>query len=140
MRVLSGRLKAVFVATLATVILLGGIVPAATTRAGDPPEPGPVHVGPRQDRVRRRLLRPQRLSGAYGKYQIMPSSWRAWAGRYLGDPNAKPTPANQDKVAAAKLRSLHAGLGTWRRTAYWWLTARAGRAAGRHTRRDTSAA
>ena len=45
----------------------------------------------------------------------MPASWRAWAGRYLGDPNAKPTPANQEIVAAAKLRALHAGLGTWRR-------------------------
>ena len=40
-----------------------------------------------------------RLSGAYGKYQIMPSSWRAWADRYLGDPNAIPTPANQELVA-----------------------------------------
>ena len=52
----------------------------------------------------------------------MPASWRGWARRYLGDPNAKPTPANQEIVAAAKLRALHAGLGTWRRTAYWWLT------------------
>ena len=43
-------------------------------------------------------------SGAYGKYQIMPASWRAWAGRYLGEPNAKPSPANQEIVATARSR------------------------------------
>ena len=118
---LSGRLKAVLVATLATIVLVGAIVPAATF-ASDPPglarfmwALGKVESGgdyyARND-----------SSGAYGKYQIMPSSWRAWADRYLGDANAKPTPANQDIVAAAKLRALHSGLGTWRRTAYWWLT------------------
>ena len=30
-----------------------------------------------------------RHSGAYGKYQIMPSNWPAWAGRYLGNANAQ---------------------------------------------------
>ena len=121
MRVLSGRLKAVLLATLATIVLVGAIVPAATF-ASDPPglarfmwALGKVESGgdyyARND-----------SSGAYGKYQIMPASWRAWASRYLGDPNAKPTPANQEIVAAARLRALHAGLGTWRRAAYWWLT------------------
>ena len=62
------------------------------------------------------------LSGAYGKYQIMPSSWRAWADRYLGDPNARQTPANQEIVATAKVRALYSGLQSWRRVAYWWLT------------------
>lgn len=121
MRVLSGRLKAVLVATLATIVLVGAIVPA-TTLASDPPglarfmwALGKVESG--GDYYAR-----NGSSGAYGKYQIMPASWRAWAGRYLGDSNAKPTPANQEIVAAAKLRALHAGLGTWRRTAYWWLT------------------
>jgi hypothetical protein len=119
--VLPGRLKAVLVAIFATIVLAGAIVPAATF-ASDPPglarfmwALGKVESGgdyyARND-----------SSGAYGKYQIMPSSWRAWADRYLGDANAKPSPANQDVVAAAKLRALHAGLGTWRRTAYWWLT------------------
>jgi hypothetical protein len=61
-------------------------------------------------------------SGAYGKYQIMPSSWRAWADRYLGDPNAKQTPTNQEIVATAKVRALYKGLLSWRRVAYWWLT------------------
>ena len=61
-------------------------------------------------------------SGAYGKYQIMPSSWQGWAAIYLGDAGAKQTPANQETVAAAKLRALYRWLGNWRRVAYWWLT------------------
>ena len=61
-------------------------------------------------------------SGAYGKYQIMPSNWPSWALRYLGDASAKPTPANQEIVAAGKFRSLYASLDSWRRVAYWWLT------------------
>ncbi len=62
------------------------------------------------------------VSGAYGKYQIMPSNWPAWARQYLGNANAKPTPANQEKVAAGKMTSLYNWLGSWRRVAYWWLT------------------
>ena len=42
-------------------------------------------------------------SGAYGKYQIMPSNWPAWARRYLGNPSARQTPANQEIVAAGKM-------------------------------------
>ena len=61
-------------------------------------------------------------SGAYGKYQIMPSNWPSWALRYLGSASAKPTPANQEIVAAGKFRSLYRGLDSWRRVAYWWLT------------------
>jgi hypothetical protein len=61
-------------------------------------------------------------SGAYGKYQIMPSNWPSWALRYLGSASAKPTRANQEIVAAGKFRSLYASLDSWRRVAYWWLT------------------
>lgn len=121
MRVLSGRLKAVLVASLATIILIGVIAPA-TTLASDPPGLarfmaviGRVESG--GDYYARNAT-----SGAYGKYQIMPSSWRAWADRYLGDPNAKPTPANQELVAAAKFRALYNWLGSWRPVAHWWLT------------------
>ena len=52
----------------------------------------------------------------------MPSNWPSWAQRYLGNANAKQTPANQEKVAAGKFRSLYRGLDSWRRVAYWWLT------------------
>ncbi len=67
-----------------------------------------------------------RSSGAFGKYQIMPFNWPAWAQRYLGKRSAKPTPANQDRVAAGKLSELYRGLGSWDRTAYWWLTGKRG--------------
>ena len=52
----------------------------------------------------------------------MPASWRAWAGRYLGNSYAKQTPTNQEIVATAKVRALYRGLNSWRRVAYWWLT------------------
>lgn len=61
-------------------------------------------------------------SGAYGKYQIMPSNWPSWARKYLGRSNALQTPANQERVAAGKFRDLYQWLGSWRRVAYWWLT------------------
>ena len=121
MRVLSGRLKAVLVASLATVILIGVMGPASTL-ASDPPGLARFmaavgHVESGGDYYARNAY-----SGAYGKYQIMPASWRAWAYRYLGEAYAKPTPANQDFVAAAKFRALYNSLGAWRRVAYWWLT------------------
>ena len=62
-------------------------------------------------------------TGAYGKYQIIPSSWRGWARLYLHNANARKTPANQEKVAAAKFRAAYRWLGgSWRRVAYNWLT------------------
>jgi len=61
-------------------------------------------------------------SGAFGKYQIMPFNWPAWAGKYLGDRRADQTPYNQEKVAFGKLADLHDWLGSWKRVAYWWLT------------------
>jgi hypothetical protein len=111
----------VAVATLATALLIGVVGPAPT-HAADPPglerfmtavarvESGGNHRARNQ------------TSGAYGRYQILPANWRAWAGRYLGDANARPTPANQEKVARAKMRSLYNWLGSWRRVSYWWLT------------------
>ena len=61
-------------------------------------------------------------SGAYGKYQIMPSNWPSWAKQYLGNASARPTARNQEKVAAGKFTSLYRSLGSWKRVAYWWLT------------------
>lgn len=62
------------------------------------------------------------VSGAYGKYQIMPANWPSWARTYLGNAKAPQTPSNQEKVAAGKFTSLYKSLGSWRRVAYWWLT------------------
>lgn len=120
MRVPSGRLKAVLVATFATTILVGVVTPGHT-RASDPPGlarfmAAVAHVESHGDYSARNA------SGAYGKYQIMPASWRGWAARYLGSANAKPTPANQEIVAASKFRALYASLHSWRRVAYFWLT------------------
>jgi hypothetical protein len=61
-------------------------------------------------------------SGAFGKYQIMPFNWPAWARTYLGDARAEPTPWNQEQVAFGKISDLYRWLGSWKRVAYWWLT------------------
>ena len=61
-------------------------------------------------------------SGAYGKYQILPSNWPSWARQYAGSASARPTPRNQERVASGKMASLYRWLGSWRRVAYWWLT------------------
>jgi transglycosylase-like protein len=121
LRVLSGRLKAVFVALLAATLLIGILGPTATF-ASDPPGLARFMYALGQTESGGRYTARNPVSGAYGKYQIMPSSWRAWAGRYLGNPNARQTPANQEIVATAKVRALYRGLQSWRRVAYWWLT------------------
>lgn len=121
MRVLSGRLKAVLVASLATIILIGIMAPSVTL-ASDPPGLARFMYALGQVESGGNYYARNATSGAYGKYQIMPLSWRAWADRYLGDPNARPTPANQEIVATAKVRALYRGLLSWRRVAYWWLT------------------
>lgn len=61
-------------------------------------------------------------SGAYGRYQVMPVNWPAWAETYIGDRWADQTPHNQALVVRGKISGLHAWLGSWRRVAYWWLT------------------
>jgi hypothetical protein len=119
--VLSGRLKAVLVATLATIVLVGILAPAATL-AADPPGLSRFMYAMGQVESGGNYTARNPYSGAYGKYQIMPSNWPSWAARYLGNANARQTPANQEKVAAGKFRTLYRGLDSWRRVAYWWLT------------------
>lgn len=43
-------------------------------------------------------------SGEGGAYQFMPETWKAWAGKYLGDPNAKMDRINQNKVAYYRIK------------------------------------
>lgn len=64
-------------------------------------------------------------SGAYGKYQILPSSWRAWTRHYLHDATAWPTPHNQEAIARARVTDLYRSFGRWNAVAHWWLTGRA---------------
>jgi hypothetical protein len=121
LRVLSGRRSAVLVAALATILVLtasGSAVFAAKSPAGLSrfmSAVGRIESGGR-------YTARNSSSGAYGKYQIMPSNWPAWARQYLGNANARQTPANQEKVAAGKMSSLYRWLGSWKRVAYWWLT------------------
>ena len=121
MRVLHGRLKAVFAATLATIILVGILAPASTL-ASDPPGLSRFMYAMGQVESGGNYTARNPTTGAYGKYQIMPSSWRAWASQYLGSAYAPQTAANQELVATAKFKSLFRWLGLWRRVAYWWLT------------------
>ena len=117
----SGRHGAVVVATLAAILILALVGPAAS--AAKTPA-GLSHfmyaVGEVESGGSYTARNP--VSGAYGKYQIMPSNWPSWAEAYLGDRNAPQTPANQETVAAGKMTSLYWSLGSWRRVAYWWLT------------------
>ena len=128
-RLVSSLLVAVAIALVAVVA-----VPAQAASPARHPAPSPtprglpefmgglaqIESGGRYD-VR------NRSSGAYGKYQIMPSNWPAWAKRYLGNAKAPQTPANQERVAAGKLADLFRWLGgSWDRTAYWWLTGKRG--------------
>lgn len=121
MRVPVGRRSAVVVAILSTALVL--TTAGSAVLAKDPP-PGLSRfmyaVGEVESGGNYRARNP--YSGAYGKYQIMPANWPAWAQRYLGDRHAKQTPSNQEKVAAGKFTSLYRSLGGWKRVAYWWLT------------------
>lgn len=38
-------------------------------------------------------------SGEFGRYQFMPETYKNYAQKYLGDPNAQPTVENQNKIA-----------------------------------------
>jgi len=61
-------------------------------------------------------------TGAYGKYQVMPGNWRAWARRYMGNKWAVPSARNQEFVARMRIADLYAKHGSWRYVASWWLT------------------
>ena len=121
MRVRIGRLAAVPVALLVTSLLIGAIG-VGPTIAGGPPGLGRFMYAVGQVESHGNYEARNPVSGAYGKYQFIPASWRAWAKKYLGDANAKPTPHNQEIVAAAKMTALYKWLEQWRRVAYWWLT------------------
>jgi hypothetical protein len=121
LRVALPRARAAAVSLFATILLLGLVPPSPAV--GNEPEGidrfmqavGQVESGGRYSAR-------NRWSGAYGKYQIMPASWRGWARIYLGNANAPRTPKNQEIVARAKMTALHRWLGDWGRVAHWWLT------------------
>jgi hypothetical protein len=116
----AGRRRAALVTIIATALIVA-VLPAAV--AAREPEGlnrfanaiGEVESGGRYDAR-------NATSGAYGKYQILPSNWPAWAKLYLGDARAKPTPRNQERVARAKFIALYNWLDSWPAVAHWWLT------------------
>ena len=121
MRVLSGRRSAVLIAALATILVLTASGSAAFA-AKSPPGLARFKSAIARVESGGSYTAKNPTSGAYGKYQIMPSNWPGWARQYLGNANAKQTPANQEKVASGKMTSLYRWLGSWKRVAYWWLT------------------
>jgi hypothetical protein len=64
-------------------------------------------------------------SGSYGKYQVMPRIWPAWAQRYLGNRWALPTPRNQEYVVRQRILDLYRLHHSWSLVAHWWLTGNA---------------
>jgi hypothetical protein len=116
-----GRRRAASAALFVAAIILT-ILPAAATSATAPPgidrflyALGQVESGGNYYAV-------NLTSGAYGKYQIMPSNWPGWAKLYIGSSTAPQTPANQEKVARGKVTDLYRWLDTWPNVAHWWLT------------------
>ena len=117
------RPRAVTLSLLVCVLLAGLLLPGAAAAAEPPGIDRFMHAVGRVESGGRYTAR-NAISGAYGKYQIIPSSWRAWARQYLGSAYAPPTPRNQERVARAKMKALYRWLDSWRAVAHWWLTGR----------------
>ena len=124
MRVAARPPRAVLVAACRAAILV--LVAAGPCRTSARPPAGPrARSCTRSARSNRAALhRPERASsGAYGKYQIMPSNWPAWAKhvpRQRDGPEADPGQPGergprQGHGAVPLARHLAA-------VAYWWLT------------------
>lgn len=59
-------------------------------------------------------------TGAYGRFQIMPSNWAPWAKEAGLSPGAARTPANQERVARFKLQQYYRTFGSWDAVAVAW--------------------
>ena len=117
----AGRRRAVPAALLAAALLVS-IVPAVGNTATAPPglDRFLYALGQVESGGNYTALNP--TSGAYGKYQIMPANWAAWAKLYLGSSTAPQTPKNQEIVARRKVTALYWWLDAWPTVAHWWLT------------------
>ena len=58
-------------------------------------------------------------TGAYGKYQIMPSNWKAWT-KEFGMEGAEANPENQEKIARFKLRQYYDKYGARGASIAWY--------------------
>jgi Transglycosylase-like domain len=117
----AGRRRAVPAAILAAALFLT-VVPTVGLSATAPPNIDRFMYALGQVESGGSYTARNATSGAYGKYQIMPASWAAWAKLYLGSSTAPQTPANQETVARRKITALYTWLDTWPAVAHWWLT------------------
>jgi hypothetical protein len=117
----AGRRRAVSIAILAAALIVS-IVPAGVMSTTAPPglDRFLYALGSLESGGNYEARNP--VSGAYGKYQILPSNWPTWARAYIGSATAPQTPANQERVARGKVTSLYAWLNSWPNVAHWWLT------------------
>jgi len=115
-----GRRRAALVAVVATIVLVGVVAPTGSSAHAPGIDRFLYALGQVESGGNYYARNP--VSGAYGKYQIMPSNWGPWAKRYIGSSSAPQSPRNQEIVARGKVHDLRHWLGTWRRVAYWWLT------------------
>jgi len=121
LRIETRRFRTIGLLAVTVTVLLSALGPG-TVLAKDPPGLGKfMHAIGKVESGGDYRAR-NRTSGAFGKYQIMPSNWPSWAKRYLGNAKARPTPANQERVARGKFTTLYRSLHSWRRVAFWWLT------------------
>ncbi|MBA2717941.1 MAG: transglycosylase family protein [Chloroflexi bacterium] len=118
---MAGRFRAVPAAIL-TAALLVSIIPAVGVSATAPPNIARFMYALGRVESGGNYTARNSTSGAYGKYQIMPASWAAWAKSYLGSASAPQTAKNQEFVALRKVTALYNWLDSWPTVAHWWLT------------------
>lgn len=116
-----GRRRAVAGALVATALVVS-IVPAVRVLASTPPGIEPFLYALGQVESGGSYTARNATTGAYGKYQILPTNWPGWARLYVGSSTAPQTPTNQEKVAHGKVTALYVWLDTWPAVAHWWLT------------------
>jgi hypothetical protein len=117
----AGRRRAAAVALAIAAIVLS-VIPFAASSATAPPGINRFLYALGQVESGGNYYARNPTSGAYGKYQILPSNWPTWAKLYVGSSTAKWTPANQEAVARGKVTALWNWLDTWPGVAHWWLT------------------
>ena len=117
----TGRRRAV-AAAIVVAGLVTSIVPAVTAVAATPAGLEPFLYALGKIESGGSYTARNATTGAYGKYQILPSNWPTWAKLYIGSSTAPQTPANQETVAHRKVSALYVWLDTWPAVAHWWLT------------------
>lgn len=118
----SGRPRAASAAVFVAALVVFSILPAAVSSASAPPGIDRFLYALGEVESGGNYYARNSVTGAYGKYQILPSNWPPWALKYIGSSAAPQTPANQEKVARGKVTDLYIWLDTWPNVAHWWLT------------------